>query len=199
LSVVRDRNEMLDDLKQRIRECKECRLWETRTNALPGEGNCNSRVMLVAQAPGQMEDKYGKMFIGPSGKKLDELLQEVDESRQELYMTNLIKCMLPKYRQPKQDEIETCAQHLNEEIRLINPLVIATLGYYSASYIFRKYHISLPKPKKGFSGLCGRVFLTDHTKILPLRHPAVLLYNGSVREEMVKNYRKLETIIVNCK
>ena len=102
--MVSGRTEKLEDLKQRIRECEKCRLWKTRINALPGEGNSNARVMLVAQAPGENEDRDGKMFIGPSGKKLDELLQEADVSRQEIYVTNLIKCMLPNYRKPKQDE-----------------------------------------------------------------------------------------------
>jgi len=193
------RMKKLEDLKQRIKECQKCRLWETRVNALPGEGNYNARVMLVAQAPGENEDREGRMFIGPSGKKLDELLQEADVSRQEIYVTNLIKCMLPKYRKPKQDEIQTCAQHLNEEIRLINPAVIATLGYYSTNYIVHKYQIQLPNSKQKFSNFYGNLFLADNRKILPLRHPAALLYDGSVREEMTKNYRKLKTLMVDCK
>jgi uracil-DNA glycosylase family 4 len=193
--LVSDRIEKLEDLKQKIRECKQCRLWETRINALPGEGNYDARVMLVAQAPGENEDREGRMFIGPSGKKLDELLQEADVSRQEIYVTNLVKCMLPKYRKPKQDEIQTCAQHLNEEIRLINPSVIATLGYYATSYVFQKYQIQPPN----FSKKYGNLFLADDRKILPLRHPAALLYNDSIREEMAENYRKLKTLMVECK
>jgi uracil-DNA glycosylase family 4 len=193
--LVSGRTEKLEDLKQKIRECKECRLWETRINALPGEGNYDARVMLVAQAPGENEDREGRMFIGPSGKKLDELLQEADVSRQEIYVTNLVKCMLPKYRKPKQDEIQACVHHLNEEIRLINPSVIATLGYYATRYIFHKYQIQPPN----FSKKYGNLFLADDRKILPLRHPAALLYNDSIREEMTENYRKLKTLTVECK
>jgi uracil-DNA glycosylase family 4 len=187
--------EKLEDLNQKIRECKQCRLWETRINALPGEGNCNARVMLIAQAPGENEDREGRMFIGPSGKKFDELLQEADVSRQEVYVTNLVKCMLPKYRKPKQDEIQTCTQHLNEEIRLINPSVIATLGYYATKYIFNKYQIQPPN----FSKKYGNLFLADNRKILPLRHPAALLYNDSISDEMTENYRKLKTLMAECK
>jgi len=197
--LVSDRMKKLEDLKQKIRECKECRLWETRINALPGEGNYNARVMLLAQAPGENEDREGRMFIGPSGKKLDELLQEADVSRQEIYVTNLVKCMLPKYRKPNQDEIQACAQHLNEEIRLINPSVIATLGYYATNYIFHKYQIQLPNSKPNFSKKYGNLFLADDRKILPLRHPAALLYNDSISEEMTENYRKLKTLMVECK
>lgn len=197
--MVNGRMKKLEDLNQKIRECKQCRLWETRINALPGEGNCNARVMLVAQAPGENEDREGRMFIGPSGKKLDELLQEADVSRQEIYVTNLVKCMLPKYRKPKQDEIQACAQHLDEEIRLINPSVIATLGYYATKYIFHKYQIQPPNSKSNFSKKYGALFLADDRKILPLRHPAALLYNDSISEEMTENYRKLKTLMVECK
>lgn len=111
-------------------------MWRTRRNALPGEGDPHARLMLVAQAPGENEDREGRMFIGPCGKKLNELFREVGLSREEVYLTNLIKCMLPKYRKPKQDEIQACAGYLDEEIRLINPSVIATSGYYSTKYIY---------------------------------------------------------------
>jgi len=190
---VNNRMNELEDLKQKIRECKACRLWETRINALPGEGKYNARVMLVAQAPGEKEDREGRMFIGPSGKKFDELLQEAGVSRQEIYVTNLVKCMLPKYRKPNQDEIQACAQHLDEEIRLINPSVIAPLGYYATKYIFNKYQIQLNSKK------CGTLFLADDIKILPLRHPAALLYNDSISEEMTENYQKLKTLMADCK
>ncbi len=196
--MVSSRIVKLEDLKQRIRECKKCRLWETRINALPAEGNYNTKVMLVAQAPGENEDREGKMFIGPSGKKFDELLQKAGVSRQEIYVTNLIKCMLPKYRKPKQDEIQTCAQHLNEEVKLINPSVIATLGYYATRYIFNKFHIHIPNAKPNLKKY-GTLFLADNRKILPLRHPAALLYNDSISEEMTKNYRKLRTLMADCK
>jgi uracil-DNA glycosylase family 4 len=196
--LANNRIKKLEDLKQKIRECKKCRLWETRINALPGEGNYNARVMLVAQAPGENEDREGRMFIGPSGKRLDELLQEADVSRQEIYITNLVKCMLPKYRKPKEDEIQACAQYLDEEIRLINPSVIATLGYYANKYIFDKYQIQPPTAKPNLKKY-GNLFLADDRKILPLRHPAALLYNDSLREEMTENYGKLKTLMVDCK
>jgi len=83
-------------LNEEIRACNKCRLSETRINALSGEGELNARLMLIAQAPGENEDQEGIMFIGPSGKVLDELLQISCVDRKELYMTNLVKCMLPK-------------------------------------------------------------------------------------------------------
>jgi len=127
----------IDELNKRIKECKKCRLSETRMNAICGEGNLNAKIMLIAQAPGEKEDREGKMFVGPSGKVLDELLKSAGISRQAIYMTNLIKCMLPKYRRPKQDEIKVCSYYLNEEIKLINLKILVPLGYYATYYIFQ--------------------------------------------------------------
>jgi len=95
---------------------RKCRLSKTRMNAICGEGNLNAKIMLIAQAPGEKEDKEGRMFVSPSEKELDELLRSAGISRQAVYMTNLIKCMLLKYRKPKEDEIEACSYYLDEEI-----------------------------------------------------------------------------------
>jgi DNA polymerase len=188
----------INKLNKKIKECKECRLSETRTNAICGEGKLNAKLMLIAQAPGENEDREGKMFIGPSGKVLDELLRRANIDRKEIYMTNLVKCTLPKYRKPKQDEIEACGQYLNEEIKLTTPDVLVPLGYYATKYIFERYDILLP-PKIEFSSIYGRLFLGRDKKILPLPHPAVLLYNPDFKQDMVKKYKKLGTLLKDCK
>ncbi len=188
----------IDELNERIRKCKRCRLSETRTNAICGEGNLNARIMLIAQAPGEKEDREGRMFIGPSGKVLDELLSEAGVNRQELYMTNLVKCMLPKYRKPKEDEIEACSYYLNKEIELINPKILVPLGYYATQYIFQKYGVLLPAKVK-FSSVYGKLFLAKDKKILPLHHPASLLYNPDSKQDLIKSYRKLQVLLKDCK
>jgi len=154
--------------------------------------------MLIAQAPGENEDREGKMFIGPSGRVLNELLRSAEISRQEIYMTNLIKCMLPKYRKPKQDEIEACSRYLNKEIELINPQVLVPLGYYATKYIFQRYGIFLPE-KKEFSLVYRRLFLAKKKKIFSLPHPAVLLYNPDLKQDLIKSYRKLKVLSKDCK
>jgi len=85
----------IDELNRMIKGCKKCRLSETRMNAICGEGNLNAKIMLIAQAPGEREDREGKMFVGPSGKVLDELLNKAGIKRHEIYMTNLIIVILP--------------------------------------------------------------------------------------------------------
>ncbi len=188
----------IDELNKRIKKCKKCRLSETRINAICGEGNLNAKMMLIAQAPGEKEDKEGKMFVGPSGKVLDELLKSAGIKRQTIYMTNLIKCMLPKYRRPKKDEIEACSYYLNEEIKLINPEILVPLGYYANCYIFQKHGILLPS-RAGFSSTYGTLFLAKDKKILPLPHPAALLYNPDLKQDLIKSYRKLQLLLKECK
>ena len=186
----------ISSLNKEIQECEKCGLYKTRINVLTGEGNLNSKLMLIAQAPGENEDKEGKMFIGPSGKALDELFKNADISRREIYMTNLIKCMLPKNRKPKQHEIQACSQYLDKEIELINPKVIVPLGYYATQYIMKKYEINMPESK---SEAFGKLFLSDIIKIFPLSHPASLIYNESFKSKMVNDYKKLKILSQECK
>jgi uracil-DNA glycosylase family 4 len=188
------RQKTLDQLNEVIKICKRCRLYLTRTRVLFGEGDLNARLMLIAQAPGDNEDREGRMFVGPSGKVLEELLNEAGVSRHEIYMTNLIKCRLPKYRRPKQDEIEACSGFLEKEIALIRPEVIAPLGYYATRFVLKRGNISLPETRAEFSHLYGRLFLAQNVKIFPLPHPASLLYNESFRTETFEKYKRLKIL-----
>ncbi len=184
--------EEIKELNAKIIKCKKCRLWKSRTNVVIGEGNLDARIMMVAQAPGENEDREAKMFIGPSGKVLNELLKYAGVKREQIYMTNLIKCFLPKYRKPKKDEIEACSKYLDREIEIINPEIIVPLGYYATKYIFKKYGIEMPDMPY------GKLFLAEK-KIYPLHHPASLLYNDNIKEEMMKHYSKLKIFMHECK
>jgi DNA polymerase len=183
------------DLNAVIRNCTRCRLYRTRTNVICGEGNLYASLMLIAQAPGKMEDGEGKMFIGPSGNVLDELLDTAGISRDEIYMTNLIKCRLPKDRRPKGDEIEACGSFLENEIALIAPDVISTLGYYSTRYVLKKYSISLPKSRAEFTSLYGELFEAQGQKLFPVPHPAALLYTRSYTPAVQEMYRQLRVLL----
>jgi len=196
---VADKRKAIGELNRLIRNCKKCDLAQTRTHVLSGEGNLDARVMLVAQAPGEREDREGRMFIGPSGRILDELFDEGGVRREEVYMTNLIKCTLPKNRRPRQAEIEACVPFLEEEIAIVAPAVIAPLGYYAARFIFSRYSISAPEPRKEFSAVYGSLLLSQNKKIYPLPHPASLLYNNTFKPETLAKYRKLRVLSRECK
>ena len=191
--VIRTRKETLfKELNLEIKNCRKCRLWFTRIHALPGEGNIRSKLILVAQAPGYVEDREGRMFVGPSGKKLDELFRNVHIRREEIFMTNVLRCMLPHYRKPRQDEIDACTPYLDREIELIKPKIIGTLGFVAARYIFKKYGL---ENELNFPEVCGKIFSVGNLRIIPLRHPATLLYDSSVFKKMVKNYGKLRILL----
>jgi len=188
----------ISTLNNKIRSCTKCRLNKTRIHAICGEGNLDAKVMIVAQAPGIKEDEVGKMFIGPSGKVLDNLLEFNNVQREDLYITNLIKCMLPDYRKPKQDEIDTCTEYLDEELKLINPTVLVPLGHYSTKYLLEKYNLEIPS-KNDFYKLYGKLILVDYCKILPLQHPAAVVYNPDLKEILINNYHKLQVLSKTCK
>lgn len=184
----------IEDINSEIQRCTRCRLSETRINALCGEGNLSAKLMLIAQAPGEMEDRAGTMFIGPSGKVLDELLKMAHIDRKNIYMTNLIKCMLPKYRRPKSDEIEICSRYLDREIELIKPRILAPLGYFATRYILGKYDIPIPS-KPEFRKLYGKIVEADNKQILPLQHPAAVLYDASIKAVLARNYQKMRLLL----
>ena len=156
-------NMNIEELNKLIKNCFKCRLSETKVNTLCGEGDLNAEIMLIALAPGENEDREDKMFIGPSGKVLDELLLASDIKRENIYITNLIKCMLPKNRRPKQAEIEICSRYLDEEIELINPELLVPLGYYASKYILQKYSYNILS-KTEFNKVYGNIFLPGKGK-----------------------------------
>jgi uracil-DNA glycosylase family 4 len=184
----------IEDINAEIQRCTRCRLSETRIHALCGEGNLSATLMLVAQAPGEKEDQSGTMFIGPSGKVLDELLKMAHIDRNHIYMTNLVKCMLPKYRRPKSDEIEICSRYLDREIDFIHPSILAPLGYFATRYICGKYDLPIPS-KPEFRKLYGKVVEADNKQILPLQHPAAVLYDASIKVLLARNYQKLGLLL----
>ena len=185
------KQKVLEILNHQIRDCDRCSLSVTRKHALVGEGSMDALIMFIALSPGEKEDSENQMFIGPSGHILDKLFHAAGIDRELVFMTNLVKCMLPKNRRPKMDEIETCRQFLNEEISIIHPEVIVPLGYYATRTILKKYHADPPAAQKGFAEIYGKLFFSDDKKIFPLPHPASLLYNPSFEPETIEKYKKL--------
>ena len=184
----------LNDLNRKIKLCTNCRLHKSRTNSITGEGNFNTKILIIAQAPGEIEDREGKMFVGPSGKIFDRLLQNAKIRRQNIYVTNLIKCYLPKCRRPSKNEIEQCSAYLEKEIEFINPQVIVTLGFHATRYIFKKYNLSRP-PKNEYKNLFGKQFYVKNRIIFPVRHPTAVLFNSDKEELLQENYNKIMKLL----
>ncbi|OYT16925.1 MAG: uracil-DNA glycosylase [Bacteroidetes bacterium 4572_77] len=190
-----EKRKLLDELNNRIRSCEKCSLSVTRKNALIGEGNIDARIMFVALSPGAKEDVQNKMFVGPSGQVFNRLLDKVNIKRESVFMTNLVKCVLPKNRKPKTNEIELCSRFLEEEISIIQPEVIVPLGYYATQAIIVKYHTNPAILNRSFKSINGRLLFSDKIKVFPLTHPSALLYNPSFEPDTLKKYMRLERFL----
>jgi len=184
----------LEDIADEIRACRRCPLWTHRTNAVPGEGNPNAEIMFIGEAPGRNEDLQGRPFVGAAGKLLTELLSSIGLTRDEVYITNVIKCRPPNNRDPKKEEIETCSQYLDEQIALIKPKIIVTLGRHSTRYILEKAGYKV-KSIMAIRGKVHEVVLGDlRVKVLPTLHPAAALYNPALRSLLEKDFQLLMSL-----
>ena len=185
--------ESLEDIKKEILQCKKCSLQETRTNVVAGEGNSKADIVFIGEAPGFNEDKTGHPFCGAAGKILDELLNSVGLKREEIFITNILKCRPPHNRNPNSEEIKACSPYLEKQIKIINPKIICTLGNYATSFIFEKYGIK--SKLQGISKIHGKIFevknLVQDIKIIPLYHPAVATYNPNMKSLLLDDFKIL--------
>jgi uracil-DNA glycosylase len=182
-----DNSEKLKEYYLSINGCRLCDLAETRTKFVFGSGNANSKIMFVGEAPGKNEDLQGKPFVGQAGKLLDELLDLIGYKRTGVFIANVLKCRPPQNRDPKQEEINLCKQYLFEQIEIIDPLIICTLGKYSTQLLL--------ETSEGITGLRGRVFKRGARYILPINHPAAALYAPSRFEILKKDFERIAKVI----
>ena len=187
-----EKQESLDVLNYQIRSCEKCGLHTTRKHALVGEGNINANIMFVALSPGTKEDVQNKMFVGPSGNVFNKLLYTTGIKRDRVFMTNLVKCILPGNRKPKTNEIESCSWFLNNEISIIRPKVIVPLGYYATRSILLKFGADPNDIAMSFKNINGQLLNLEMVKIYPLTHPSALLYNPSFESTTMEKYKKLK-------
>lgn len=170
--------------------------YRTENKYLPviGEGSHDARIMFVGEAPGETEAKTARPFCGRSGKLLDELLASIGMDRTSVYITNLVKDRPPENRDPSLVEISIYAPYLERQIDIIRPKVIATLGRHSMKFIFEKY--GLASELQVISKIHGRTFQAQASygpvTIIALYHPAVGLYNGSMKPVLKEDFRTLE-------
>lgn len=172
----------LEALHQEVRQCTKCPLWQGRTLAVPGEGPPNAPVMFVGEAPGFHEDRQGRPFVGAAGAFLNELLASIGLKREDVYITNIIKCRPPGNRDPYMDEIEACSPYLDRQVALIRPKVIVTLGRYSLAHW-------LPNAK--ISQAHGKPIRVGDLVIFPIYHPAAALHQPALKRTVEEDFRKL--------
>ncbi len=181
-------------IKDEVASCRKCPLYNTRNYPVIGEGSHQAKIVFVGEAPGAREDLTGHPFCGAAGKVLDELLASVGLKREEVYITNLLKCRPPQNRDPLPEEIKSCSPYLLRQINLIKPKLICALGRHSMKFLFEKYGIEgrLEPISKIHGNLYEIKSLFGSISLLPLYHPAVVTYHPSMKETLKKDFQILK-------
>jgi DNA polymerase len=174
-----------------IAGCTRCRLAEGRTQVVFGVGNPEADLMFVGEAPGFHEDKQGFPFVGQAGKLLDQLLNGIGLSREDVYIANVIKCRPPGNRDPMPDEIEACESHLFRQVELIQPRIVGTLGNFATKLLSGK--------QLGITRVHGQeqqVVLAGRTVLLyPLYHPAAALYTPAMLKVLREDFARIPELL----
>lgn len=177
----------LGDIEQLIGDCHRCTLDAARTRIVFGSGDSSARVMLIGEAPGKTEDLTGVPFVGAAGKLLDELLAHAGLERSEVFIANVVKCRPPKNRDPRPIEIETCTQFLREQIRVIAPESVVTLGNFATRFVLQT--------DEGITALHGVVRQVGRFRVLPVYHPAAAIYDRTKRDPLFADFALLGELL----
>jgi DNA polymerase len=186
----------LSEIAEKIKNCRRCELWKSNTNYVPGEGNENSKIVFIGEAPGREEDVQGKPFVGNAGKLLTEMIsKKLKLSRDDVFITNVLKCRPPKNRDPLPEEVEKCKPYLIEQLKLLKPKVIVCLGRHSAKLIFELFGMEF----NGISSIRGKFFEIKtewgDSKVVAVYHPAAVLYRPQLREVLERDFEKISSAI----
>ena len=185
----------LQHMDEEIRECMACPLSDSRDGAVPGEGPEDARVVFIGEAPGRQEEKEGRPFVGRAGSILNELLSSIDLARDEVYITNVVKCRPPDNRDPTAEEIAECREYLDREIDRIAPAVIVTLGRFAMQAMFRRYGIEAGSIGEE-RGTVHRVERDGRTlTLIPVYHPAAAIYDPKKKDVLLEDFRTLRRIL----
>ncbi len=176
----------LETLHAQIRQCTRCRLCRGRTHAVPGAGPANAHLMFIGEAPGFHEDQQALPFVGAAGHLLNELLASINLSREQVFITNIVKCRPPDNRDPQPDEIEACRPYLDAQIAQVAPKVIVTLGRFSMQLAYSGVSISRVhgQPKR----------IADIIYV-PMFHPAAALHQSRYRSLIEQDFAKLPQLV----
>ena len=178
----------LESIASAIRICKLCSLHKNRNNTVPGSGNSRSEVMLIGEAPGANEDKQGLPFVGEAGKFLDQLLRSINLKREDVYISNAVKCRPLNNRDPIEKEVQICTRaYLLDQIKLIQPKLIVTLGRHAMKIFFPQI--------RAISDVRGKAYKKGQQVYLILFHPAVALYQQRMKAVLQDDFKKIPTIL----
>lgn len=174
--------ETLSRIAREVSNCAKCTLHEARKKAVTGEGPADAEIMFIGEGPGFHEDEQGRPFVGASGKFLDQLLEQADLSRADVFIANVVKCRPPGNRDPEPEELEACSEYLNAQIESVNPSIIVTLGRISMGTFF---------PGAKITSIHGQMQKSGERFIIPMYHPAAALHQPALRPAMLADFARL--------
>ncbi len=174
--------DQMNELAAEISVCRNCMLHLTRDKSVPGEGNIRTKILFIGEGPGANENATGRPFVGQAGNFLNELLGIAKVKRQEVFITNVVKCRPPSNRDPLPEELSACAHFLNRQIELINPMIIVTLGRFSMARYF---------PLQRISAIHGQGQWVDDRLIIPMFHPAAALHQPGLRKAIEQDFARI--------
>lgn len=177
----------LEQLRTHVGDCHRCPLGLTRTQVVFGVGDPHARVMFIGEGPGKNEDLKGEPFVGAAGQLLNELLAHAGLERSDVYIANVVKCRPPGNRDPEAIEIETCTPFLREQIRIIEPEVLVTLGNFATKFVL--------KTETGITRLHGTVRQAGRFAVLPIFHPAAAIYDRTKRDDLFRDFERLGRLL----
>lgn len=179
----------MNELAREIADCKKCQLHLSRKCSVPGEGNIRTKILFIGEGPGVNENDTGRPFVGQAGNFLNELFDAAGVKRQDVFITNVVKCRPPSNRDPMPEELEACAEYLNHQIEWINPLVIVTLGRFSMGKFF---------PNQRISAIHGKGQWVNDRLIVPMFHPAAALHQPSLRSSILHDFSLLPQYLMDA-
>lgn len=191
-----ERRAALEQVAAEVRACRRCRLHEHRTNAVPGEGHPSTEVLFVGEGPGLNEDRQGRPFVGPAGALLDDLLARIGWRRDEVFITNVVKCRPPGNRDPEPDEIAACAPFLRRQVEILDPALVVTLGRHSMARFMPGAKIGAAhgtvRPAPPDSGAEGAL-------VFAMYHPAAALHQASLRPVLEADVLRIPGALIEAR
>lgn len=172
----------LEEIANEVRNCRLCNLCKERKHAVPGEGSSNADLLFVGEGPGRSEDEQGRPFVGSAGKVLSKLLDSIGLSREEVFITNVVKCRPPENRKPQVDEVTKCRSYLEKQIETIRPKLICVLGATALEALIGESNLSTQH---------GKLINRRGLKMFVMYHPASALYNNKMEAVMMEDIRSL--------
>ena len=170
-------------LMEEISTCERCRLCQTRTNVVPGEGNPQAKLMFIGEGPGRDEDLQGRPFVGRSGELLTRMIRGIGMEREQVYICNVVKCRPPQNRNPEPDEAAACLNYLRAQVALVRPRVVVLLGKIACRYALQQ-EVSVMREH-------GTWFERKGVWFIPTYHPSALLRNPALKRDSWDDFQKI--------